>query len=140
MSRPRIVIDTNVVISAGLKPGGLQAQVLVLVAFRAVELFVSQAVIDEYREVFSRPKFSRLDPKNVDRLLKLIEAEATMVKPTITLAISPHDSDNRFYECAEAAGADYIVTGNIRHFSKPHKNTKIITGRQLLELMTAGQA
>lgn len=61
MSRPRIVIDTNVVISAGLKPGGLQAQVLTLVAFRAVEAFVSQAVLDEYREVFSRPKFSRLD-------------------------------------------------------------------------------
>jgi putative PIN family toxin of toxin-antitoxin system len=139
MSRPRIVIDTNVVISAGLKPEGLQAQVLVLVAFRAVELFVSQVVLDEYREVFSRPKFSRLDPKNVNRLLKLIEAEATMVRPTNTLTISPHDSDNRFYECAEAAGADYIITGNARHFSKPYKNTRIITGKQLLELLTAGQ-
>ena len=61
------------------------------------------------------------------------------MKPTSTLTISPHDSDNRFYECAEAAGADYIVTGNTRHFSKPYKNTKIITGRQLLELLTADQ-
>jgi len=140
MSRPRIVIDTNVVISAGLRPAGLQAQVLALVAFRAVELFVSQPVLDEYREVFSRPKFSHLDPKNVSLLLSLIEAEATMVTPTTTLVISEHDSDNRFYECAEAAGVDYIVTGNTRHFSKPHKNTRIITGRQLLELLTAGQS
>lgn len=61
-----------------------------------------------------------------------------MVKPTATLTISPHDSDNRFYECAEAAGADYIVTGNTRHFSKPYKNIKIISGRQLSELLTAG--
>jgi putative PIN family toxin of toxin-antitoxin system len=103
-------------------------------------MFVSQPVLDEYREVFSRPKFSHLDPKNVSRLLDLIKAEATMVTPTTTLAISEHDSDNRFYECAEAARADYIVTGNSRHFSKPYQNTKIITGRQLLENLTAGQA
>ena len=139
MSRPRIVIDTNVLVSAALKPSGRQALVLELVAFRAVEMFVSEAILAEYREVFSRPKFSRLDPKDVSRLLALIEAEATMVTTTAKLAISEHDSDNRFYECAEAASADYIVTGNSKHFTKPYKNTKIITGRQLLELLTAGQ-
>jgi len=110
-----------------------------LVAFRAVEMFVSEAVLAEYREVFSRPKFSRLDSKDVAHLLAMIEAEATMVTPTEQLTISKHDSDNRFYECADAAAADYIVTGNHKHFAKPHKNTKIITGRQLLELLTAGQ-
>jgi predicted nucleic acid-binding protein len=69
----------------------------------------------------------------------LIEAEATMVTPTTRLEISKHDSDNRFYECADAAQADYIVTGNTRHFTKPYKNTQIISGRELLELMAAGQ-
>jgi len=39
-----------------------------------------------------------------------------MVTPTTRLEISKHDSDNRFYECADAARADYIVTGNARHF------------------------
>jgi predicted nucleic acid-binding protein len=58
-----------------------------------------------------------------------------MVTPTQLLTISKHDSDNRFYECADAAAADYIVTGNTKHFTKPHKNTRIITGRQLLELL-----
>jgi len=113
MKRLRIVIDTNVLISAAVKPLGSQALVINLVAFRAVELFVSEAVLDEYREVFSRPKFARLE-------------------------ISPHDSDNRFYECADAAKADYIVTGNSRHFTRPHKNTRIISGRGLLELMAGG--
>ena len=89
--------------------------------------------------MFRRSKFSRLDTKDVSRLLDLIEAEATMVTTTGKLTISEHDSDNRFYECAEAASADYIVTGNSKHFPKPYKNTKIITGRQLLELLTAGQ-
>ena len=139
MNRLRIVIDTNVLISAAVKPLGRQALVINLVAFRAVELFVSEAVLAEYREVFSRPKFARLPATDVATLLALIEAEATMVTPTTRLEISKHDSDNRFYECADAAQADYIVTGNIRHFTKPYKNTQIISGRELLELMVAGQ-
>ena len=136
MSRFRIVIDTNVLISAALKPQGQQAMVMRLVAFRAVEMFVSEEILAEYREVFSRPKFAHLDQKDVSQLLAVIGAEATMVSPTERLAISKHDSDNRFYECADTAAADYIVTGNARHFKKPHKNTRIITGRQLLELLT----
>jgi putative PIN family toxin of toxin-antitoxin system len=139
MNRLRIVIDTNVLISAAVKPLGRQALVINLVAFRAVELFVSEAVLAEYREVFSRPKFARLPATDVATLLALIEAEATMVTPTTRLEISKHDSDNRFYECADAAQADYIVTGNTRHFTKPYKNTQIISGRELLELMAAGQ-
>jgi predicted nucleic acid-binding protein len=68
--------------SAALKPSGRQALVVELVAFRAVELYVSEAVFAEYREVFRRPKFARLNPKDVLQLLRLIEAEATMVWPT----------------------------------------------------------
>jgi putative PIN family toxin of toxin-antitoxin system len=58
MRRFRIVLDTNVLISAAVKPLGLQALVVNLVALRAVELFVSEAILAEYREVFSRPKFA----------------------------------------------------------------------------------
>ena len=50
-----------------------------------------------------------------------------MVYPTATLRISAHDSDNRFYECAEAAGASYLITGNTADFSQDHGPTKIIT-------------
>lgn len=62
-----------------------------------------------------------------------------MVWPTEVLAVSKHDSDNRFYECASAAAADYVVTGNIKDFTKPHKNVRIINSRQLLALVTAGE-
>src|ERR1039457_2688542 len=103
-------------------------------------MYVSEDVLTEYREVFSRPKFANLDQKNVSRLLALIEAEATMASPTQRLSISEHDSDNRIYECAAAAAADYIVTGNTKHFKKSYKTTKIITGRGLLELLTGNTA
>jgi putative PIN family toxin of toxin-antitoxin system len=137
MNRWRIVIDTNVLISAALKPQRPPALVIHLVAFRAVELFVSEAVLAEYRDVFSRAKFAHIPPPEVAALLAMIKQEATLVTPTERLAISEHESDNRFYECATAAQADFIVTGNARHFPRPHGQTKIITARGLLELVAS---
>jgi predicted nucleic acid-binding protein len=49
---------------------------------------------------------------------------------------SAEEDDNRIYECAVAAKAHYIITENTKHFSKPYKLTKIVTARQLLELLT----
>ena len=137
MNRLRIVLDTNVLISTALNPQGAPALVIHLVAFRAVELFASEAVLAEYREVFNRPKFARISPAEVATLLDAIEREATWVTPTERLAISKHDSDNRFYECAASAEADYIVTGNAKDFPKPVGKTKIITARELLELVAS---
>ena len=73
MNRLRIVLDTNVLISAALNPQRPPALVVHLVALRAVELFVSPALLIEYREVFSRPKFvcipaaRNLRPAGIDR-------------------------------------------------------------------------
>jgi uncharacterized protein len=106
-----------------------------MIGLREVELFVSEAVMAEYREVFNRAKFASIPPAEVAMLLATIERQATVVTPTELLAISKHESDNRFYECAAAARADFIVTGNIRHFTKAHGRTEIITARQLLELV-----
>lgn len=68
MSRPRIVLDTSVLVSAALKPLGQPAQVIYMIAFRAVALCVSKDVLAEYREVLARPKFSHLDSEEVSRL------------------------------------------------------------------------
>jgi putative PIN family toxin of toxin-antitoxin system len=135
MSRPRIVLDTNVLISAAIQPRGLPAQVLELIASRAVELCISEELLDEYREVFGRAKFAGLDLHPVTRLLTLVADEATLVTPPNRLTESPDESGNRFYECAAAAEADYIVTGNIKHSKKPYKTTKAVTARQFLALL-----
>lgn len=44
-------------------------------------------------------------------------------------------SDNRFLECAEAAGAQYPVTGNKRHFPGNWKGTQVVNGREFVELI-----
>jgi predicted nucleic acid-binding protein len=63
---------------------------------------------------------------------------STMIAPATTLAVSPDETDNRFLECAEAAGADFLVTGNRRHFPNVWKTTRIVSARELVEFVLKG--
>jgi hypothetical protein len=55
----RVVIDTNILVSALLQPSGLPAQVIVLALSGSVQMCVSGDVYAEYEEVISRPRFQR---------------------------------------------------------------------------------
>ena len=79
-----------------------------------------------------RPKF-RLKPLDVSRSLRLLQAAARVVAPYGQLNAARDPGDNRFLECAEAAKADYLVTGNKRHFPKQWRQTLIVNARELLE-------
>ena len=131
----RIVLDTNVVVSAMLNSSRSAADVLRLVLNQHVQLCVSEAFLEEYEGVLRRPKFRR-PALVVSALMKAIRATADKVEPTETLAVSADEADNRFLECAKAAGADYIVTGNQPHFPAILGRTRIINPRQLVELVT----
>jgi uncharacterized protein len=135
---PRVVLDTNVVVSALLKRGGLPDQVLRLALAEKLQLCVSQAVLTEYARVLPRPRFA-LRPEEVTTTLAKIRAVGFMVHPTKTLAIAPHEPDNRFLECADASGADFLITGNLRHFPRSHKATLIVNARQLFALLDPEQ-
>ena len=50
----RLVIDTNVLISAAIKPAGLQRTVLLLALTRPARLYVSRPILEEYSEVLGR--------------------------------------------------------------------------------------
>jgi predicted nucleic acid-binding protein len=60
------------------------------------------------------------------------------VTPTATLKISNHEPDNQIYECAEAAHARDIVTGNRKHFAQPYNSIEIVSTRQTLDLLAEG--
>ena len=53
----RLVVDTNIVVSATLKPNGLQRTVLLLAITKPARLYVSNAIFGEYRDVLSRAEF-----------------------------------------------------------------------------------
>jgi uncharacterized protein len=132
MSIPSVLLDTNIVVSAHYSPFGLERRVFDLALHRKFRLFVSAPILAEYENVLRRPKFG-LSPETIAESLVLIRQNSTLIVPTATLAVSPDERDNRFLECAESAGADYLVTGNRRHFPAVWKKTRIVSARELVK-------
>ena len=129
---PRVVLDTNVVVSAHLNPAGLERAALNWALSQG--FFVSETILKEYGDVLLRSKF-KIDPGLASESLRLIRSRSTIVFPARTVTVSRDPDDNRFLECAEAAGADYFVTGNKRHFPTKYKNTRVVDAREFLDLI-----
>ena len=69
------------------------------------------------------------------QLLDLLAKRAHFVDPAWTLQVTGDPQDNMFLECPDAASADYLVTGNVRHFPRLWKKTKVIASREFLSLV-----
>ena len=129
----RLVIDTNVVVSAALNPEGLQRTTILLAITKPARLYVSLPILEEYEGVLSRPHLNIRKGLRL-QLLQLIKNNSHIIAPSRRLEVSSDPDDNRFLECADAAGADYLITGNRKHFPTFWKKTKIITSREFISL------
>jgi len=129
----RVVIDTNVLVSAVIKPAGLQRTVLLLAVAKPARLYVSPSILEECGEVLGRPELQiRKGPRQ--QLLQLIKNRSYTVVPAKRVEVATDPDDNIFLECADAAAADYLITGNLKHFPKFWKKTKIVTPREFVSL------
>ncbi len=131
----RLVIDTNIIVSAALKPDGLQRTVFLLAITRPARLYVSDAILEEYREVLSRREL-RILKGHRQRLLQLIRSHSHVITPFRLLDVTKDPDDNKFLECADAARADYLLTGNLQHFPRFWKKTKVITSREFVSIVS----
>jgi|SRR5579859_548623 len=113
----RVVLDTNTVVSAQLKPTGLEATVLLLALRGDIALFISPQILAEYQRVLYKPKL-KFDPRRVEAILMDIGAASRLVHPIRTLADAKHEPDNRFLECAEAAQAECLSHRQQETFSQ----------------------
>lgn len=124
-----VVIDTNVLVSSLLSTSGNEAKLVDLVQRLALDVAVSPAILTEYEKILRRPKF-RFHAFTIERTMEFFSTVPLRVEPIARLTLSPDDSDNRFLECAEAARANFLVTGNKRHFPAHHGKTKVVTARE----------
>ena len=131
----RIVLDTNVLLSALAFPGSKPDQVLHRIRRGEVNLFLSPFILTELERVL-REKF-RFSKRQTDDRVTTIRRMATMVEPVERIAlVVAKDDDNRILECALAARADYLVTGDTKHLL-PLRSigpTQILTPAAFLEL------
>ena len=130
----RVVLDTNILISACWKPGGLEQQVLDLGLYGSFTLVVSAAVWDEYVEVLQRPKFVKLQPR-VEALLHRLRDVVLRVEPATTLDLATDPDDNRLLECAATAQAQYLITGNLKDYPLDWPGARIVNARQFFYLV-----
>jgi putative PIN family toxin of toxin-antitoxin system len=127
----RVVLDTNVLVSANLSEEGLETLVVSLALNRKIQLHVSEPILQEYERVLRYPRL-KFEAKEVARFLARLRRGSVLVMPTRKVSASPDEADNRFLECAEAARADFLVTGNKKHFPKRWKTTEVVNSRELL--------
>jgi uncharacterized protein len=130
----RLVIDTNVVVSAALNPEGLQRTVLLLATTKPARWYVSNPIMAEYSAVLARPELKIRKSLRL-QLIQLIKNHTYSVTPSQLPQVTTDPDDNIFLECSDAARADYLVTGNQRHFPRFWKKTKIIYSREFLDII-----
>jgi putative PIN family toxin of toxin-antitoxin system len=130
----RVVLDTNVVVSALLSPAGPSARIFfTLLQEPDLQFCISADIYAEYDEVIHRPRFQR-SQSEIDDTLRIIREQGLWVRPTEQVHGCFDPDDDIFLECAEAADAQYIVTGNTKHFPSSWRGARIVTPREFLEL------
>ncbi|MDD5139205.1 MAG: putative toxin-antitoxin system toxin component, PIN family [Verrucomicrobiales bacterium] len=131
----RVVIDTNVVVSAILRDRLPEKILLFVLGHPDFEWVASGEILAEYREVLRRPKFALPDPvlSEWDERFRSAVAEWPV---EISVSFPRDVKDAKFLACALAAEADFFITGD-HDFTEARKleHTKIISVNQFNELV-----
>jgi putative PIN family toxin of toxin-antitoxin system len=135
----RVIIDTNVVVSAALTPEGMQRTAVLLAMTKPARWYVSDAIVAEYAVVLAHPQL-KIRRALRQQLLQLIENHTRVVRPSRLRRATSDAADNIFVECADAARADYLMTGNQRRFPAFWKNTKIVSSSQFLSCFSSASS
>jgi len=134
----RVVFDTNIIVSALLQPLGAPAELFKLALNGSIQLCVTGDIYAEYEEVISRPRFQRIGEISAGAL-RAIRDRGFWVRPTESVRACSDPDDDIFLECAQAAGAEYLVTGNLKHFPVSWKEAQIVTPRQMVEILAGSE-
>jgi putative PIN family toxin of toxin-antitoxin system len=128
----RVVIDTNVIVSGLLSPAGNEALILLAIHRGLVRPCVSAEVIEEYAEVLARPKFA-FPTGEIAAAIAMFRDNGELVAPQEPAPVLPDPDDARFLHCAEVARAEYLVTGNKRHFPQEAcGSVRVVSAGELL--------
>ena len=133
-----VVLDTNVIVSAGIKPEGAPAKLIMeWVLEGQVQVVTSRVIVEEYQDVMRRAKFFRYGFPPL-WLEFLIEESLRISDPTACPAPCPDPKDTPILALAQAAGA-WLVTGNLRHFPEEIRNgVTVISPAEYLDHLVKG--
>ena len=107
----KVIIDTNVLVSAAVADRNPEAIILFVIGNSDFEWIVSQEILSEYKEVTNRPRL-KLNQEQKQRWNSLIDLNTTLIDVRVEINFSRDRKDAKFLECAVAAEADFLITGD----------------------------
>ncbi len=130
----KVVLDTNVLVSALLNGDGPPAFILSLVRRRMVRLCLSLEILEEYEAVLNRKKFRHIRNEGL-AIISSLAGQALRVETNTKINLVTSDpADNKFIECAVEAEADFLITGNNKHFPfRSYQKIQIVSPREFIE-------
>ncbi len=136
----RAVLDTNVIVSALIRPEGPPGQILARLVDDAFVLALSPALVDELRRSLRRPrarKYIHLSDREIEAQIAQLETLADPVAGKLRLKAAVRDpGDVMVLAAAVEARADHIVTGDADLLTLgEHEGVAIVTPRVFLELL-----
>ncbi|MDR1539274.1 MAG: putative toxin-antitoxin system toxin component, PIN family [Clostridiales bacterium] len=129
MNMPRVVLDTNILVSALLSPLGNPAKIYRMFLTETLELVFSEDIFTEYEDVLFRPRL-RISPVDAETVLAAIRQNGETALPVPSTDAMIDEDDRVFYDAAKSAGA-YLITGNTKHYPK---EPFVLTPAEFLEL------
>ena len=132
----RVVLATNVLVSALLVQGSVPDQVARLALAGRFTWLVDSRIVAEYRDVLQRRSFG-FAADDVRDILKVVDVYAEWVVANPLRVTLRDESDRAFIEVAVAGGADIIVTGNIADFrlAEGRLDVRVLTPRRFLDAL-----
>ena len=131
MNIKRVVLDTNVIVSASLSRNGNPANIYKMFLTGTLALVYCEEILAEYEDVLYRPHL-RILPSDADIIMAAIRQHGKKVIITPSIGPMPDEDDRVFYDTAKTAGA-CLVTGNTKHYPSEQF---ILTPSAFLELRT----
>jgi uncharacterized protein len=129
---PRVVIDTNVIVSA-LNFGGKPKAVLELARKNRIQNITSPFIINEVEKVLTQKFGWQMEVTR--EIISDFQNFSCVVDPLETLEVINYPPDNRILESAVAGGAEYLISGD-RHLTdlKTFGRIKIVTPTEFLAI------
>jgi putative PIN family toxin of toxin-antitoxin system len=110
----KVVIDTNVIVSALMTPNRKPAMILEKISNKELQPFYYGDILAEYRDVLSRPELKISSEKVLVFLTSVLNAW-NMAMPSTSSISMPDESDRMFYDVAMEVDA-ILITGNLKHY------------------------
>ncbi len=135
-----VVLDTNVIVSALLSPGGPPAEIISRWEADQFEVVTSPPLLSELKRALQYPrvkKYLKSSPDDVTAFAERFGRVARVVQPRLALDVIEDDpADNRVLECAIAGGAAYIISGDDHLLQvKVYKDIVILSPAAFLALL-----